>query len=103
MIITAITIFLGYHLTKLQIDNDVINMLPEDNPTRMAQDAIEKDFGVTDMVMIGLLADTIFNSEFLSNVKTLSKKLKKLRIESDPFEDPETGKIQTKKKKCVSG
>ncbi len=102
MIITAMTIFFGYHLTQLQIDNNVTNMLPEDNPTRMAHEAIEEEFGVADMVMIGLLTDTIFNTEFLSNIKTLSRKLKKLRIESDPFEDPETGEIQTKKKKCIA-
>ncbi len=65
VIITAITIFLGYYLTKLQFDNDVANMLPDDNPTRLAQTAIEEEFGTTDMVLIGLSTDTIFNTAFL--------------------------------------
>ncbi len=101
IIITAITIFLGYHLSRLEIDNDVINMLPEDNLTRLAQQAIEEDFGATDMVLVGLLTDTIFNTGFLSEVKKVSKNLRKLRIESDPFNDSETGEVRTKMKKCV--
>ncbi|MBW1901017.1 MAG: RND family transporter [Deltaproteobacteria bacterium] len=76
-------------------------LLPEDNPVRVAQEAMEEEFGVADMIIIGLVTDDIFNTDFLEKIKKISKVLKKIRIESDPFVDPNTGEIRTKKRRCI--
>jgi len=76
-------------------------MLPEDHPTRIAEDAMKETFGISDMIFVGLETDNIFNAEFLSKIKSLSKKLKKIRIESDPFVDRDSGEMRTKKRRCV--
>jgi predicted RND superfamily exporter protein len=102
IIICAITAFMGYQLKYLRIDNDVMNTLPDDHPTKIAQKEMEEDFGAADMILIGLETDNIFNTEFLEKVKILSKKIKKIRIESDPFTDPETGEIITKRKRAIA-
>ncbi len=102
-LISIITLFFGYNLKNLQVDNDVINLLPDDHVTKIAQESIEKDFGAAEMIMIGLKTDNIFDKDLLSKIQNVSKKLKKLKIESDPFVDPETGELRTKKKKCVAG
>ncbi len=102
IIILAITAFMGYQLKYLRIDNDIMKVLPDDHPTKIAQKEMEEDFGAAEMLMIGLETDNIFNTEFLERVKTLSKKIKKIKIESDPFADPETGELITKRKRAIA-
>jgi predicted RND superfamily exporter protein len=101
-LIFIITLFLGYNLKNLRFDSDITAMLPDDHPTKMAQQSLEEDFGAAEMIMIGLKTDDIFNVDFLKKIKDLSKKIKKLKIESDPFVDPETNEKRTKKKRCIA-
>ncbi|MBW2217766.1 MAG: MMPL family transporter, partial [Deltaproteobacteria bacterium] len=100
-LIVLITIFLGHNISTLKIDTEITKMLPEGHPTRIAEDTIKEEFGISDMILIGLVTDNIYNSDFLTKVKNVSKKLKKLRIECDPFIDPDTGEIRTKKRRCI--
>ncbi len=102
IIILAITIFMGYQLRYLGIDNDMMATLPADHPTKIAQNKMEEDFGTAEMIMIGLETDNIFNTEFLEKVKILSKKIQKIKIESNPFADPETGELITKRKRAIA-
>ncbi len=102
IIILAITIFLCFNLKNLRFDNDVTTMLPDDHPTKIAQKDMQETFGAAEMIMIGLETDDIFNTDLLEKIKKLSKKLKKLKIESNPFIDPETGKKRTKQKRCIA-
>jgi len=100
-VIVLITIILGYLSKDIKIDTDFMKMLPEDFPVRVAQEKMEEEFGVADMIIIGLVTDNIFDTDFLTRIKELSKVLKKIRIESDPFVDPDTGKLKTKKRRCI--
>jgi len=100
-IILLITIILGYLSKDIKYDIDFMKMLPEDNPVRVAQESMEEEFGVADMIVIGLVTDDIFNADFLEKIKNLSKELKRIRIESDPFVDPDTGETRTKKRRCI--
>jgi len=68
---------------------------------RIAQESMEEEFGVADMIIVGLVTDDIFDSGFLEKIKKLSKKLKKLRIDSDPFVDPDTGETKTKMRRAI--
>ncbi len=100
-VIILITVVLGYFSKDIRIETDFMKMLPEDNPVRVAQEAMEEEFGVADMIIVGLVTDDIFDSGFLENIKKLSKKLKRLRIESDPFADPDTGEMKTKMRRYI--
>ncbi len=100
-VIVLITIILGYHSKDIKVDTDMMKLLPETYPVRVAQEAMEEEFGVADMVIVGLVTDDIFDTDFLAKIINVSKKIKKLRIESDPFVDPDTGEKKTKKKRCI--
>jgi hydrophobe/amphiphile efflux-3 (HAE3) family protein len=100
-IIILITIILGYHSKNVKFDTDFMKMLPEDNTARVAQEAMEEEFGLSDMIVIGLVTEDIFNADFLTKVKDLTEKLEKIRIESDPFVDVNTGETRTKKRKGI--
>ncbi len=102
IVILAITLFLAYNLKNLRFDNDVAAMLPDDHPTKIAQNEMKEDFGTAEMIMIGFETDDIFNADLLEKIKNLSKKLKKLKVESNPFVDQETGEIRTKQKRCIA-
>ena len=71
-IILLITIILGYFSKNIKFDTDFMKMLPEDNPVRVAQEEMEEEFGVADMIVIGLVTDDIFNADFLEKVKNLN-------------------------------
>jgi len=100
-IIVLITIILGYSSKNIRIETDFMKMLPEGHPVRTAQEEMEEEFGVADMIIVGLVTDDIFNTDFLAKIKKISKKLKRLRIDSDPFVDPDTGETRTKKRRCI--
>ncbi len=102
ILILVITLILGLNLRKLRFDNDTSAMIPDGHPTKVAQKSMEKDFGAAEMIMIGLETNDIFKTDILEKIKRLSKKLKKLKIESNPFVDPETGEIRTKQKRCIA-
>jgi len=100
-LIFLVSLFLGYEIKNLKVDTDITKMLPEDHPTRIAEDAMKEAFGISDMILLGLETDNIFDAEFLAKIKDLSKKLKKIRIESDPFVDSDTGEIRIKKRRGI--
>ena len=100
-IIVLITILLGYYAKDIKLETDLMKMLPEDHPVRVGQEAMEEEFGLADMIIIGLVTEDIFNTDFLTKVKDLTEKLEKIRIESDPFVDVNTGETRTKKRKGI--
>ena len=70
-LIFLISLFLAYQARTLKVDIDIMKLLPEDHPTRIAEDAIKEEFGVSDMILIGLITDDIFNADFLAKIKEL--------------------------------
>ncbi len=100
-VIFLVSIFLGYNIRTLKIDTEITKMLPEDHPTRLAEDAIREEFGISDMILIGLETDDIYAGDFLAKIKNLSKQLRKIKIEFDPYVDPDTGETKTKRKRCI--
>ncbi len=101
-LILLITPFWGYNLKNIGFNNDAIGMMPDDHPVRVAERNIKEDFGVAEMIMIGIETDNIFKTDLLKKIKTVSKQIKKIKIESDPFVDPETGEMRTKNKRGVA-
>jgi predicted RND superfamily exporter protein len=79
----GITVLLGLQLPKAEIDPEVMNLLPEDMPSRIQTDSIESVFGGTDLLVVILKADDVLKPETLKRLKTLSKKANRLSSVDD--------------------
>lgn len=79
-IITIITVFLGYNIRHVVIDNDAMSFLPEDNYRRVAMDAAEEIFGSSDNISLGIEAKrgSIFTAEAIDLIKDLTEKIELL-------------------------
>lgn len=75
--ITIITIFLGYNIRNVVIDNDAMSFLPEDNHRRVAMDAAEDIYGSSDNISLGIEAKrgSIFTAQAIELVKNLTEEI----------------------------
>lgn len=64
-------------IPKIQIDTDPENMLPADNPARVMHEEIKHRFGLSDMVVVGVVNEDhpqgIYNPATLSKLDTLTR------------------------------
>ncbi|MCK5399273.1 RND family transporter, partial [bacterium] len=70
---------LGGNIRNAQIDPDIINQIPEDMPSRIQTDRIEEIFGGIDMSMILVSADDVLDEDTLRWLKTVSKKVNRIK------------------------
>ncbi|MCI5165257.1 MAG: RND transporter [Candidatus Electrothrix sp. GM3_4] len=91
-IVTAImlvfTLIVGSFIVKVHVDTDPENMLSEDEAVRVFHDKTKKEFGLYDVVVLGVVnehnPDGVFNPETLQRVYTLSKFAATLEDPEDP-------------------
>jgi hypothetical protein len=67
------TVYSGYHLTRIKINSDVINSLPDDDPDAFLLKKIGNKYGGNKMGMVILETDNIFRTEVLENVATVTE------------------------------
>ncbi len=79
----GLTVLLGIQLPKAKIDPEVMNLLPEDMPSRIQTDSIEAIFGGTDLLVVVLKTDDVLKPETLKRLKLLSKKANRLSSVDD--------------------
>jgi predicted RND superfamily exporter protein len=60
------------------IQPDIKAMLPEDFPSRLSTETIDKIFGGTEMIMVVLETDDILKESTLKRVKNISKQMKRI-------------------------
>ena len=74
-VILLFTIFLGFQLPRIQLDNDVTKFLPDDHPVNKQLDEEEALFGSSDIMVIALenTQGSIFSREFVSFVTDLTR------------------------------
>ena len=75
IIVTLLTIFLGYQLKEIKINSDIISTLPDDDPIALLYKEVGEQFGGNSMGMIALETDDIFTSEVLEIVKQITDTL----------------------------
>ncbi len=75
----AITAVFATQLKKVTLDTEMKNQLPDNLPTRLNLDRIEKLFGGTDMAMIVVSGDDILKKDTLERVKKLSKEMERVK------------------------
>jgi predicted RND superfamily exporter protein len=76
ILVTVITVFLGYQIKYLKINSDIISSLPDDDPTALLYKQIGNEFGGNDVGMIALETDNVYNTEVLEHVKQITDSLK---------------------------
>ncbi|MCF7809912.1 MMPL family transporter [bacterium] len=75
----ALSIIMGRQIPRAEIDPDMKSQIPEDMPSRVTSDHIDSLFGGSDMIMIILKTDDVLSEETLKRVKTLTKKIKRVK------------------------
>ncbi|WP_230867230.1 efflux RND transporter permease subunit [Iocasia frigidifontis] len=75
-----ITVFFALQIPKVQMDPSLEGMVPEDMPSRINLDKIEKVFGGTDAIMIILETDDILKAETLIRAQQLSDELESWEV-----------------------
>ncbi|MCA9304215.1 MAG: MMPL family transporter [Phycisphaerales bacterium] len=85
-------------LNSLRVDTDPENMLAPDEPVRMYHNEAKRRFGLSDIVVLGVVNETnpdgVYNPETLAEVYELTEYAKTLHGEAIGEEDPEAGVVR---------
>jgi predicted RND superfamily exporter protein len=76
--IVLLTVFWGYQLTKLQIDSDILNYLPQDDPAVVQFREIGEKFGGNSLAIIALENEDVFNPHTLARIDTITSRFQAL-------------------------
>ena len=75
LFVLTITIFFGYKLKDLRIDNSVEGFVLDDDPDRLAFDDFKDTFGTDELIIICFEADNVFDAGVLSVVDEVTERL----------------------------
>jgi len=78
LIAVLITLFLGYQIKDIQINSDVIESLPDDDPDALLFKQIGEHFGGNDMGIVILETDNVYKTEVLEHVSQLTDTIKEI-------------------------
>jgi predicted RND superfamily exporter protein len=73
-----ITIFMALQLRKLEINSDILEYLPQDDPSVVLFNEVGDKFGGNSLAMIALETDDVFNPNTLNRVNTITQKFKEM-------------------------
>jgi predicted RND superfamily exporter protein len=81
-VVAAITVFFALQMPKAQMDNNLANFLPRDNPARITTDHLEAEYGDEIIIVVGLERPygTVFDRVFLSRVKEFTKAVEDIEL-----------------------
>lgn len=71
-LVTVLTVFFGFQLTKLQIDADVLKSLPETDKDATLLKEITSKFGGNNIGVIILETDNIYQTKVIEHVRTIT-------------------------------
>ncbi len=71
--VLLVTLFFGFWIPSLEIDNSVDDMLPSSHPAKELYDEVTETFGGTDTIIVAYRDDDIFSQETLSKINELTK------------------------------
>jgi hypothetical protein len=75
-IVLVITTFFAFQLTNIKIDTDPENMLPEDEPVRVFNDAVKEDFGISDFIAVGVVSEKgAFTKDQLDRIYKITEEI----------------------------
>ncbi len=74
---TLVTAVFGWQFRDIAIDTDPENMLEADQPDRVIYDAVKEDFGIKDLLVVGVVDERgIFQPDALRRVERLTERIK---------------------------
>ena len=76
IIVLGLTGFFGYQLKDIKLDADVVNSLPDDDPTAVLYTNIGNKYGGNTMGMVIVQADNIFDTKVLEHIKQVTDTVK---------------------------
>ena len=76
--IVILTIFFAYQLTKVKIDSDILNYLPQDDPVVVLFREIGEKFGGNSLAIIALETQDVFNPRTLARIDTITSRFQAL-------------------------
>ncbi|HDO36048.1 MAG TPA: RND transporter [Nitrospirae bacterium] len=75
-----LTVFFALQFPRIKIDTDPENMLRKDEPVRIFHDKVKKDFGIKELIVLGIVRDDgIFHRDTLEKIKTLTDGIMKIK------------------------
>jgi len=69
----------GLQVGKIEHDDNILAFLPQDNPDVEAFNRANRLFGSLDLALVGIETDDIFNPDFISRLRRVTKDLKETR------------------------
>ena len=72
----AITIFMSYQITKLKINSDILDYLPQDDPHVVLFNGVGDKFGGNSLAMVALETKNVFNSNTLKRINEITQQFK---------------------------
>ena len=76
--IFLLTVFFSYQLTKLRIDSDILNYLPQDDPVVVLFREVGEKFGGNSLAIVALETDDVFNSSTLARIDIITTRFQDL-------------------------
>ena len=75
ILVVGITAYLGYQIKYLEINSDIINSLPDDDPAALLYKNVGEKFGGNYMGMIILETEDVFQTKSLEHIKQITDSL----------------------------
>ena len=72
IVATLLTVFFAYQLTKLRIDSDILNYLPQDDPVVQLFREVGDKYGGSSLAVVALETEDVFNPRTLGRVDSLT-------------------------------
>lgn len=73
-----VTVFMGYHASKVKMSYEFTNVIPKDNPKYVAYQEFRKKFGEDgNLLVIGIQTNDLFKQQLFNDYAALSAQLKK--------------------------
>ena len=73
-----ITVFMAFQLRKLEINSDILEYLPQDDPNVVLFNEVGDKFGGNSLAMVALETDDVFNPNTLNRINMITQKFKEM-------------------------
>ena len=82
IIISAVTLFLGIQLPRVELDNNNLRFIPDDNPARVISEYIDETFGGQVVILVGLERPyrSVFEKDFLQLIREFSYAVEEVNL-----------------------
>lgn len=71
-----LTLGLGYQITNLRVNSDILSYLPKDDPAVVLFDKVGEEFGGNSLALMALESDDVFTRETIEHINHLTEQFK---------------------------